>query len=117
MENNILKVKIHEFIKLTYQYSNQFPKNELYALTSQLRRAAVSVMLNFLEGYARIKENVKLNFWEISYGSARECKYIIYLAKELKYFSEDEYLKLTNLIDEISAMLWVSMTKIKNRKL
>ena len=113
MDNN-LKIKIHTFIKLIYQETKSFPKNEIYGLTSQLRRAAVSVMLNFLEGYARFKPKVKLNFYEISFGSIKECKYIIYLAKELNYLSEEKYLEIFNLTEEISAMLWKTIEKIKN---
>ena len=105
MDKNVLKVKIHQFIKLVYGITKNFPRDELYGLVSQLRRAAVSVMLNFLEGFARIKPKVKLNFYEISYGSIKECKYIVYLSKELNYISAD-YTAIMNLAEEISAMLW-----------
>jgi len=113
MDNN-LKTKIHQFIKLVYQETQNFPKHEQYGLTSQLRRAAVSVMLNFLEGYARFKIKVKLNFYEISFGSIKECKYIIYLSKELDYLSEKKYLEIFNLTEEISAMLWKTIENMKN---
>ena len=75
MDQNILKLKTHQFIKLIYQETLNFPKHEQYGLTSQIRRAAVSVMLNYLEGFARFKPKVKLNFYEISFGSIKECKY------------------------------------------
>jgi len=113
MEENILKTKIHQFIIIIYKETRDFPKHEIYGLTTQLRRAGVSVMLNFLEGYARRKEKVKLNFWEISYGSIKECKYILYLSKELEYLSAESYDKLYSLSEEISAMLWISILKLE----
>ncbi|KKQ27545.1 MAG: S23 ribosomal protein [Candidatus Magasanikbacteria bacterium GW2011_GWC2_37_14] len=101
-----LKLKIHAFVLLTYNITNDFPRSELYGTVSQLRRAAVSVMLNLVEGFGRRKEKVKLNFFEISYGSARECKYLIFLALEKKWIDKQAYEKIFVLLDEISAMLW-----------
>lgn len=117
MEDNTLKLKTHEFIRLVYQVTQNFPKHELYGLTSQIRRAAVSVMLNFLEGYARRKPKVKLNFWEISFGSIKECKYIIYLSRDLNYISENDYKELINLAEEISAMFWRSIEKFSKKEI
>ncbi len=102
----ILKKKIHRFILKTYDLTEQFPKSELYGTVSQVRRASVSVMLNFVEGFGRLKPKVKLHFWEISYGSARECKYLIFLAKEKKWITTEQYQIAFQLIDEIAAMLW-----------
>lgn len=115
MDKNVLKLKIHEFIKLVYNTTKNFPKEELYGLVSQLRRAAVSVMLNFLEGFARQKSKVVINFYEISFGSIKECKYILYLSKELGYLNEVDYRKLIHLSDEISAMLWRSIETKKHK--
>ncbi len=97
MPENILKLKIHQFIKKIYETTGGFPKDELYGLVSQLRRAAVSVMLNYLEGFARRKPKIRLNFWETSFGSVKECKYIIYLSKELNYLSGTDYATLIGL--------------------
>lgn len=115
MDENILKIKIHSFIKKVYLVSQNFPKHELYGLTSQLRKAAVSVMLNYLEGFARIKAKVSLNFYEISFGSIKECKYIIFLARELSYLSAEDYNILIKLADEISAILWKTSETSKNK--
>ena len=89
-----------------YDLTDSFPKTELYGASSQVRRAAVSIMLNYVEGFGRRKEKVKLNFFEISYGSACECKYLIYLALEKGWIDEEHYKKNFSLLDEISAMLW-----------
>lgn len=75
-----LKIKTHTFITGVYKATEKFPKSELYGATSQVRRASVSIMLNYLEGFARFKIKVKINFFEISFGSAKECKYLVYLS-------------------------------------
>lgn len=101
-----LKVKIHQAVMLSYDVTELFPKSELYGVVSQLRRAIVSVMLNFVEGFGRKRPKVKLNFFEISYGSIRECKYIIFLAYERKWINKESFDKLFKMYDEIAAMLW-----------
>ncbi len=68
----ILRKKIHVLILEIYSETDNFPKSELYGTINQLRRASVSIMLNFVEGFARMRPKVKLNFFEISYGSAKE---------------------------------------------
>ena len=73
-ENNFperLKRKMDEYVHLVYRLSRNFPREELYGATSQLRRAALSIILNYTEGFARQKKAVKRNFWEISYGSLK----------------------------------------------
>jgi len=106
IRQNTFKVKTDEFIQLVYQLTINFPKHELYGLVSQLRRAAVSIMLNYIEGFARKKIKVRLNFLEISYGSLRECKYILYLSQKLNYITLPDYTNLYNLVEEIGAILW-----------
>lgn len=113
--NNVLKNKIHEFIVSIYQLTKNFPQSELYGLISQARRSAVSIMLNFLEGFARRKDKVKLNFYETSFGSLKECKYILYLAKELGYVSAKDYQASISLAEEIGAMLWQTITTVEQR--
>lgn len=108
-----LKIKIHDYISITYDITNKFPKTEIYGTVSQLRRASVSIMLNFVEGFARFKPKVKLNFFEISYGSLSECKYIIYLAKDKEWINSKEYNTLYKNLDEIGAMLYSIISGIK----
>ena len=115
-----LKKLIHEYVRLIYALAKKFPFNELYGMTSQLRRATLSVMLNYIEGFARKRPAVKLNFFEISYGSFKESKYLILLAFEEGYISQHEYQKANLYAEEIGAMLWrtieaIEQTDIQNR--
>jgi len=73
-----LKVKMDTYVHQVYKITKGFPKDELYGATSQLRRAALSVILNYVEGYARGKNKVHKNFLEISYGSLKESKYLLH---------------------------------------
>lgn len=98
-----------------YDLAEQFPKSELYGTVSQLKRAVVSIMLNFVEGFGRRRPKVKLNFFEISYGSARECKYLIFLAYERKWINKIQYDQLFSLLDEISAMIWSMITGLEKQ--
>jgi four helix bundle protein len=112
----LLKQKIHKFIMLVYDITENFPKSELYGSTSQLRRASVSIMLNYVEGFSRRRPKVKLNFYEISYGSAQETKYILYLAKERGWMENSDYTDSFKLIDEIGKMLWSIIIPIEKDK-
>ena len=73
-----------------YKSSQRFPRDELYGLKSQMRRAAVSVASNIVEGAARSGEADFLRFVEIAYGSARELQYQVSLVARLGYLSEDQ---------------------------
>ncbi len=64
-----LKKIMDEFVHLIYKETRNFPKEELYGVTSQIRRAVLSIILNYIEGFTRIKNGIKINFLEISYGS------------------------------------------------
>lgn len=92
-----------------YRATKDFPKEELYGSTSQLRRSALSVILNFTEGYARRTGNackVFKNFINISFGSLKESKYLLQFSLEENYLSQESYNKLNNIAEEISAMLY-----------
>lgn len=108
------KIKAHAFIKNVYEMSEFFPHSELYGTVSQLRRAAISIMLNYVEGFARFKPKVKLNFYEISYGSAKECLYLLFFAFEKKWISRENYLASRSNLEEINKMLWSIIKAINN---
>lgn len=75
-------------------------------MTSQARRALVSTLLNYTEGYARSKKAVMLNFYETSYGSLQESICVFYLATQLDYITSSEYLRLYEIKEEIAKMEW-----------
>jgi len=79
-----------EVVLLIYRATRKFPKEEVYGLTSQIRRAAVSVPSNIVEGCARESQTEYLRFLEIAFGSLRELHYQFGLAKRLGYFDEHE---------------------------
>jgi len=110
---NELKNKMDEFAHLIYRLTKNFPKDELYGTVSQLRRAALSIILNYIEGFARRKKAVKGNFWEISYSSLKETKYLIYFSYVEKYIAKADYEKAIKLAEEIGAMLWHSLRSLK----
>ena len=116
MENDFskkLKKLMDEYAHFVYRITKSFPKEEQYGITSQIRRSSLSVVLNYIEGFARHRKAVKRNFWEISYGSLKESKYLLHFALIEKYYCEDDYKKALKLADEIGAMLWKSIEVIK----
>ncbi|MBO7101655.1 MAG: four helix bundle protein [Bacteroidales bacterium] len=86
--------KAHEFVLLVYKISKHFPEDERFGLTSQLRRAAVSIEANIAEGYRKIGKADKLRFLNIAQGSLEECRDYRILAKDLNYISDEEYEQL-----------------------
>ena len=107
-----LKKKMDKFAHLAYKITKDFPKNELYGATSQLRRAALSVILNYIEGYARKRHLIKINFFETSYGSLQESKYLLEFALKENWLKHDDYASIDGLANEIGAMLWKTIEHI-----
>lgn len=107
-----LKKMMDEYVHLVYSFTSKFPKEELYGVTSQLRRAALSVILNYIEGYARGRDKVHKNFLEISFGSLKESRYLIGFSLEENYVSKEVCDKAIRLADEIGAMLWGILRKL-----
>lgn len=110
-----LKYKIHNFVMLAYDISKAFPKEEKYGSTSQFRRATLSIMLNYVEGYARRRDKVKLNFYEISHGSAQESKYLLYFALCQNWILKEKYKELIKKGNEISKMLWSTIDILEKK--
>ncbi len=77
--------KAHQFVLGVYRFTENFPKSEQYGLTSQLRRAAVSIAANIAEGFRKRSKLDKARFMNISQGSLEECRYYLILSKDLNY--------------------------------
>ena len=88
-----------------YKITRIFPKEELFGLTSQMRRAAVSVPSNIVEGCARESQSEYLRFLEIAFGSLRELHYQFGLSERLGYLIEDEFCKYEKKIIEAEKVL------------
>ncbi len=94
--------KAHQWVLSVYQYTGRFPKHELYGLTSQFRRAAVSVPANIAEGFRRRGRADKARFMNIAQASLAESQYYQILAQDLGYGDVDE---LSSQLEEISKLL------------
>ncbi len=92
----------HEFVKAVYAVTNQFPEDERYGLTSQFRRAAVSIAANICEGSRKLSRADKLRFLNISQGSLEECRYYIILSLDIEYIDQAAYNNLEYLISGAS---------------
>lgn len=97
--------KAHKTAIEIYRISEQFPKEELYGITSQLRRAAFSVALNMVEGHASNSKKEFLSFLNISNRSLVETEYLLEICQELNFLSKVDYKKLEDLRREVAIML------------
>lgn len=82
-------------------------------MVSQIRRATLSIVLNYIEGYARRRPAVQLNFLEISYGSLKESKYLLHFSLGESFINSVEYDKGMKIAEEIGAMLWTELSNLE----
>ena len=94
--------KAHQFVLGVYSYSAGFPKSEVYGLSSQLRRAAVSIPANVAEGFRRRGKADKARFLNIAQSSLEECRYYLILGQDLNYGVSDT---LMQQLEEVSRIL------------
>ena len=95
--------KSHRFVLAIYQMTrSDFPREEIYGLTSQFRRAAVSIAANIAEGFRKQSKTDKARMLNVSEGSLEECRYYLILAKDLEYTNNDTLWELT---EEIGRLL------------
>jgi len=97
--------KAHELTLTVYQKTRGFPKDEMYGLTSQMRRAAASVGTNIAEGCGRRSDGAMRRFLQIARGSANELEYHLLLARDLHPLPPDEFVELEAKVLEIQRML------------
>ncbi len=103
--------KAHQFVLSTYHFTDTFPKREIYGLTSQVRRAAVSIPANIPEGFKKKTMMDKVRFMNIAHGSIEECLYYLILAEDLGYGnSQESALQL----EEVSKLLQAYSYSILN---
>lgn len=105
-KNLIVWQKADHLAYSIYIKTKGFPKKETYGLTSQLRRSALSIPLNIVEGYARYGKNEFRHFLSIALGSLAETEYLLDFSRRLGYLTECDYVELNNLRQEVGNLLW-----------
>ena len=108
-EQLIVWQKAHQFVLGVYRFTDNFPRNELFGLTSQLRRAAVSIAANIAEGFKKRGRADKARYFNIAQGSLEECRYYLILAKDLNYGNTSQ---LQPQLEETSKLLEAYSAKI-----
>ena len=118
MDFKQLKVwrKAHEMTLDTYRVTAAFPREEMYGLTSQLRRASASIGANIAEGCGRRSDGEMCRFLQIARGSASEAEYHLLLAKDLHLLAEEDYQNLTRKADELQRMLTGLIQSVRPQK-
>ena len=107
--------KAHQITLNIYKVSAKFPKEEIYSLTNQLRRAASSIPANIAEGCGKNTQADLANFLNISLGSANETEYFLILSKDLDYLTEEQFAILSNSINEVKAMLISLIGRVRSK--
>ena len=106
--------KAHKLTLSVYKATSSFPKEELYGLTSQVRRAAVSIPANIAEGCARGGDTEFGRFLSIAQGSAGELDYHLLLAHGLKFIRAPDYDRISTELNEVRRMLTSFILKLKS---
>jgi four helix bundle protein len=94
-----------ELSRVVYRLCMAFPREETFCLSSQMRRAVVSIPSNIAEGYGRDSDNEKVHFMHISLGSAFELETQLMLSHDLKFVGDEEYTTALQLVTEVKKML------------
>ena len=106
--------KAHAFVLEVYRVTCKFPDEEKFALTSQFRRAAVSIEANIAEGYKKLGKADKLRFLNIAQGSIEECRDYLILIRDLGYVDAADFNSLYLKIEDASKMLYLYCKGIIN---
>ena len=105
--------KAHMLTKRIYHNTSTFPREEMYGLKSQMKRACASVPTNIAEGCGRNSDAELARFLEISMGSASEVEYLLLLSRDLNLINSPDYSELTSDVVEIKRMLASFIKKLR----
>jgi four helix bundle protein len=105
----------HELVLALYKTTQFFPKEELYTLTSQVRRAGISIPTNLAEGCGRNTDSDFGRFVQIAFGSAQEVEYLLLLSFDLGYYPLSEVKTLDSKVNEVKAMLLGLMKTLRHK--
>lgn len=105
--------KAHELTLLTYKLTEEFPQSEQFCLTSQMRRAAISIPSNIAEGFKRNTHKDSIHFYTIAAASLEELKYQLLLSYDLGYITKDAYVQSENMSDQTGKLIygWIRIQK------
>lgn len=98
--------RAHELVLAVYKMTDKFPKSEIFALTSQLRRAVVSIPANIAEGQGAGTKPQFARYLDIAKGSLSEVEYYLVLAKDLQYIKPETYTETVSLRSEVGFLLY-----------
>ena len=98
-----------------YKGTQNFPREEIYGITSQVRRSALSIPTNIVEGYSRKGDKELAHFVNISLASLAETKYLIYFSNRLTYFENHVYKELKTGYEKLGKLLWKFYRAVKDK--
>ena len=107
--------KAHNLTLDLYRVSQRFPREEIYGVTSQLRRAAVSIGANLAEGCGRRTSNKLARFVRIALGSASELDYHLLLSRDLGYMANDDFVRTADGLTEVRKMLTSFLSSVEEQ--
>lgn len=107
--------RAHQWVLLIYKLTEKFPRHETFGLTSQMRRAAVSVAANMAEGYAAGGKGQFGRYLDIAQGSLAEVEYYLILAQDLKYITQADYEEAESLRAETGFLLHRLIDSLKQK--
>lgn len=102
----------HRITPAVYKQTRDFPREELYGLTSQIRRASSSIAANIAEGAGRKGDAELARFFQIAFGSTCELEYHLLLSRDLKFFPEEEYKRVADEVVQLKKMLASFLNKL-----
>lgn len=108
--------KAHELVLKVYLKTKYFPKEELYGITSQIRRAAFSISANIAEGFNRYHYNDKVRFYHNARGSVSEVQNFLFLSKELLFLNELDFKELFDLCEQVNKLINGLIRSIEKQK-
>jgi four helix bundle protein len=107
----------HKLVLEIYQITSHFPKDEIYGIISQIRRAASSIPTNIVEGCGQLDNGNLIRFLGIARGSAFELEYLILLSKDLDYLKKEEYSELNEKVEQLIGMITNLIKSLSIKKL
>ena len=107
--------KSHSNALMIYNLTKNFPKEERFGVTSQLRRAALSVPTNIAEGCGKFTQKDFANYLQIAFGSAQEAEYLAFFSSKLGYLNESDFKQANDQLNEVKAMLISLLNKVRSK--